>query len=242
MQIYLAKDGKQEGPLSFEQIRAMASAGSLTSTDLAWYEGCPEWIQLSRIPGVFPTPPQLPAVAQSSLIIESGSQVRPWVRYWARLIDLYLFSIGCGFAIGLLARDWITSQADGFLLALVFIFVWCFVEPIFLSTWGTTPGKALLRVTVRKSDGSMLDYGLALSRSFDVWFRGYGLGIPLISFVTVLMAYEKLKKNGITSWDQSRDLRVSHEKIGVVRVILALLLFCAFAYVVGLGNSATAVR
>lgn len=31
---------------------------------------------------------------------EEASPIRPWVRYWARMFDLYAFSLVCGFVLG----------------------------------------------------------------------------------------------------------------------------------------------
>ena len=47
--------------------------------------------------------------------------------------------------------------------------------------FGATAGKALLRVKVTNPDGRNLSYPQALSRSFNVWLRGLGIGIPLVS-------------------------------------------------------------
>jgi hypothetical protein len=237
MQIYVIRNGIQEGPLTFEQVRAKATQGLLMPTDLAWYEGCTEWIQLARIPGVFASPPPAPIGIQPSPLAaqeEAVTQIRPWVRYWARSIDIFLFCICSGFVLGIIAPDVLTASEN--VLGLLFVFLWCFVEPIFLSTWGSTPGKALLRTTLRNADGSTLNYGSALSRSFDVWLRGLGIGFPLVSLITLLVAYNKLTKNGITSWDQSRNLTVTHKKIGPARVIVAILLFAVFIFFMVLGS------
>lgn len=172
------------------------------------------------------------AIASSACALEANDrqaaegQVRPFVRCWARIIDTWTFIcvwVALGFIIPALLD--LSEQAFGFLL----LFIWCFVEPICLSTWGATPGKALLRITVRNADGSMLSYSTALSRSFDVWLRGLGIGFPIVSFITQVVAYNKLLKNGITSWDQSRNLKVTHMKIGSGRIIIAVSLFIVFS-------------
>jgi uncharacterized protein DUF4190/uncharacterized protein DUF4339 len=52
MQIHIARDGKQLGPFSLAEINRQLSAGILSLTDNAWYEGASEWAPLSTIPGV----------------------------------------------------------------------------------------------------------------------------------------------------------------------------------------------
>ena len=206
--------------------RAFAEATGDTQRARAIY------IQLraAQLAGSSYTPPSPPAPAQAV------SQVRPWVRYWARLIDIFLFCLCAGFVIGIVAPQLLTT--NDLLMGVLFTFAWCFVEPIFLSSWGATPGKALLRVSVRNSDGSLLDYGSALSRSFDVWFRGLGIGIPLVTLFTHLAAYNTLTKNGITSWDSSRNLRVVHDTIGSVRVFVAVVFVVLFVGFASLAKSA----
>ena len=52
MQIHIARDGKQLGPFSLEEINRQLAAGTLSLSDNAWYEGASGWAPLSTIPGV----------------------------------------------------------------------------------------------------------------------------------------------------------------------------------------------
>ena len=52
MQIHIARDGKQLGPFSLEEINRQIAAGTLSLTDNAWYEGAAGWAPLSTVPGV----------------------------------------------------------------------------------------------------------------------------------------------------------------------------------------------
>src|SRR3954467_11189002 len=65
MQVHIARDGKQLGPFSIEDINRQLAAGSLTLSDNAWYEGAAGWAPLSTVPGVTgaapaATPPSAP--------------------------------------------------------------------------------------------------------------------------------------------------------------------------------------
>lgn len=100
--------------------------------------------------------------------------------------------------------------------------IYPFVEALLLSWWGTTPGKALLRVRVRKNDGRKLSYAEALSRSYSVWTRGLGLGIPLVSLFTLIGSEGKLRTSGRTSWDGAGGYVVGHQQIGALRIIAAV--------------------
>ena len=52
MQIHIARDGKQLGPFSLEEINRQLAAGTLSVSDNAWYEGASGWVPLSTVPGV----------------------------------------------------------------------------------------------------------------------------------------------------------------------------------------------
>lgn len=52
MQIHIARDGKQLGPFSLEEINRQLAAGTLSPSDNAWYEGASGWAPLSTVPGV----------------------------------------------------------------------------------------------------------------------------------------------------------------------------------------------
>lgn len=54
MQIHIARDGKQLGPFSLEEINRQLAAGTLSLSDNAWYEGASGWAPLSTVPGVAP--------------------------------------------------------------------------------------------------------------------------------------------------------------------------------------------
>ena len=52
MQIYISRDGEQNGPYSVEDVNTYLTDGTLLPTDLACQEGMDEWVPLGEIPGV----------------------------------------------------------------------------------------------------------------------------------------------------------------------------------------------
>jgi uncharacterized RDD family membrane protein YckC len=164
----------------------------------------------------------------------SGPQARPWVRYWARLIDNMLFVFLFGLVLSFVCPS--VLEMNDILFGIMSTFVYVFVEPCMLSSWGTTPGKALLNFQLRKQDGAKPGYADALSRAFNVWIRGLGLAIPIISLVTHLRAYDILKKQGVTSWDKDGGFRITHKLVGAARVLAVIAIFIAFGYLMILGK------
>lgn len=51
---YYAKDGKQTGPVSFEELLQIASSGRLNPTkDLVWNKSMKDWVVAGQVPGLF---------------------------------------------------------------------------------------------------------------------------------------------------------------------------------------------
>lgn len=99
------------------------------------------------------------------------SQVYPWRRYWARLFDItfimpiYIFIIALfspGLSYGITRMD---SFVGGILLLLFYLI---FFEPMMLSSFGTTPGKALLGIKIRALSGKKISYTTAMRRGFRI--------------------------------------------------------------------------
>ena len=162
-------------------------------------------------------------------INSSPQEPRPWVRLWAKYIDLMSFGFIFGFTLVYIGLgDWIFKTNDG-ILGIFFIMCWVPLDALILSRWGTTPGRALLKTKIihRGNDMSFLNL---FYRSLKVYVRGFGLGLPIVNFITFIVAYLNLKKNKVTSWDQEGDFEVIHEKIGVERLILTILIIVAVIY------------
>jgi uncharacterized RDD family membrane protein YckC len=138
--------------------------------------------------------------------------VRPWIRFWARNFD-YIVAWFIVPLIGYITIPRIMPKLDKIFFPFLIVFIWTFLESHLLNYWGYTPGKKLLGISVRDRNGNRLSYEKALNRSFKVYWRGMGIGFPIISFVTMFISYNKLIDNGITSWDKENDIIVTHQKI-----------------------------
>src|SRR3990167_5861286 len=117
------------------------------------------------------------------------TQVNPWVRATARFFDYALFFVLLGIAHRSFSWDFIPSDSYYAKVIPINFLLWVPVEAILLCSLGTTPGRWLLRTTVRLRNDQKLDFHSALRRSFFVWVRGLGLGIPGINVLCMLFAY-----------------------------------------------------
>lgn len=187
-----------------------------------------------------PPPPQPPPYTQQQPREHTTppvAAVRPWVRFWARTLDTYTFGIAAGATIGFMFPSVFAGETNDQVFGMVLLFAWIFAESIFLSTMGTTPGKWLLKTKITHQSGR-ISFDDALSRSFKVWWRGMGIGFPIAALITHLVAYNKLTKNGETTWDADSGFSVTHERIGALRVIVAILFFFVFLLFIAAAGSA----
>lgn len=243
---YYVENGEQKGPLGEAQLVQLFQSGTLTPQTMVWTSELQDWTEAQQVEGLLPQelhpppPPIAPAgripAPASPTFVPSGPQVRPWVRYWARTIDLYLFGLISGSIIVFIHEPLLEETPDA-LLGIILTSACVFVEPVLLSSWGTTPGKALLNVRLRKANASTPSYGEALTRSLHVWVRGLGLGLPFIALVTLITAYNRLTKDGLTSWDKHGDFRVQHKLVGAGRIVVTVLLLIGFGLLVVLGET-----
>jgi hypothetical protein len=49
-----SRKGEARGPVSFEQLRQLATAGELAPVDLIWSDTAKQWVAASTVPDLFP--------------------------------------------------------------------------------------------------------------------------------------------------------------------------------------------
>jgi uncharacterized RDD family membrane protein YckC len=156
---------------------------------------------------------------------ERSRDDQAWARWLARSADgllitpvVFLLFAGLGIAVELgrapaVILEWVEQPILAAVMEITVAFVvFALWEPLFLSNTGTTPGKWIMGVSVRRADGKKLSLPRALGRFVTVWFVGLGAGIPLLSLITMLMARAKLINDGVTGWDERLDCVVTHKK------------------------------
>jgi len=174
---------------------------------------------------------------KDSYVNNSLIETHPWIRYFARLFDINVGGI-------LIVWIWykfepnsyaqVFGNLNQYIITILLYIIWLFFESFFISQWGTTPGKVILNTYVYSSNGNKLSYSQALKRSFSVFIKGSGLGIPIVSLFTLINAHDTLKRNGTTSWDEKYDSVVITRKSSIPRVIILIILMSfitgGFAY------------
>jgi len=180
-------------------------------------------------------------VEPSEIIIETETEkktnyrkINPWQRFLARFTDYSLLNLLIIF-LRLMLSDHLSFFHFEYIITLQFL-LWVPIEAFLLSKWGYTPGKFLLKTKVKPQLGKKLDFSRSIRRSFSVWVKGIGLGIPVLSIFVMLYSYFKLKTEGITSWDKEEHTHVIHEPLSRNNIIvscsiilLSVFLTCIFS-------------
>ena len=125
---------------------------------------------------------QSEALARAREIDRVEKVDRPFRRWFARGLDeaiystfIDIFLIVCGLnPLGFAALQRALVLLGGVAMMLI-------VEPVLLSTWGTTPGKWVMGLCVRCYDGSKPSLNAAFYRVWDILRWGYGFFIPFYS-------------------------------------------------------------
>lgn len=241
---------KRRGPIPKDDLQSLFDAGRLPGDALIrTTEATAEWFKaferdVFRVPPV-KAPPKPPPVQAIDHPLESwadGPQTRPWVRYWARTLDMSLFSyfamallVGLGLAMISAFGPSVIPEPDpdgGALQTLLwsapfwllFVLSMTFVEALFMTMTGTTPGKWLLNVRVRDEHGQKLGFGAAFGRTLGVWFKGMAAFLPFLAPVTQVLAFFRLRNLGQTSWDERGGHQVIHRYVPGLNVFFYLVL------------------
>lgn len=128
----------------------------------------------------------------------------PWQRFWARRFDLALVSCAVTAFLSLVCHLSPLTSPSALVDVVSLVLSWVIIlplEPLLLSTWGTTPGKWLLGLELRTRQGRKLSYGEGLTRTWRVLAQAYGLCIPVFSLYRQYQAYRTCRDNEQMDYD-----------------------------------------
>lgn len=237
MEYYLSVQGSQSGPHTQFEIIDRIREGGLTGEEMIWKKGVSDWMPLKRMAefdGYWPLTAEVIAKAEKarSLARSELDRPQPWLRLWARAVDYAWFYLVFMMLLGAVLPQeklaWVVKLifAHAPVDSVVFL-LFVPVEAWMLSRRGTTPGKALLRIQIRRKDGGLPSYRQALVRSLLVLLRGFALGLYLVSLFAMSWARARLLRQGSTSWDEETGLRVEHGEPEVWRVLVLIFAIIA---------------
>ncbi|MCQ2371322.1 MAG: RDD family protein [Akkermansia sp.] len=239
MDIYwIDKERKRCGPATVPDMISKVRTGELSAETLGWHAGAVGWVPLKELPALtdFLTerapkhitydpndpmpelddrdaPPTLDTAEAEPLREEDMPQgverlylPSPGVRLMARLVDMALYTVLAYLVFNMRGVPFNLSLLPGSPMFWLGMLV---LEPLLLSTWGTTPGKALfcLRVRMMGAPGQggnvvvKLGYWRAFARTLLVFVLGLGMMLSILPVFTMLLSRWQLRRQGITVWD-----------------------------------------
>ena len=258
---YAEARDRSYGPITIEELGRALRTKTNAANFLVWCPGMPDWAragdqfalrQYFEPPPIPPHPapeaagqPVQQAMDRGELSqFEPGkSKVYPWRRYFARMFDLYVFSLFFFFFLGV-AFPKLFENSDRRLDALYGIFgtaVYAVFEGFWTNVFGASLGKRLYGMRLLRTSDDGFSLGVAFQRSFAVWAKGLGIGIPIVSLFTLIVAYWNLTGDGQTTWDRDLKCAVTHGRLSALRwifiVFMWLLLVAVYAGLTALGNA-----
>ena len=164
--------------------------------------------------------------------IREDAEIWPWKRFFARAFDTNIYVV-IFFLLALILALMGLELFDESTLGLVIlgaVVAAVILECIFLNTFGTTPGKWLLKVELNKTE---IPFGLALSRTSRIAIRQ----IPLISLFFYWRIFRVLKKTGDTSYDRNTGFEVTAQKTTKGRMTAFVIIYLVLSILVGSANT-----
>jgi hypothetical protein len=120
-------------------------------------------------------------------------------------------------------EEWLAWPPSGFVLLWLALFAMIPAEALSLAIAGTTPGKALLGLSIVRRDGTRPNFAQTFARSVQVFWRGLAVGLPVIAFFTILVAGVAHMNKGRTTWDDRLGLEARAAPLTGGRWQLALV-------------------
>ena len=138
--------------------------------------------------------------------VKQGGE-NPWRRLFARGFDYWFyFALWSSVSNLIMIRNMMDLAILNLVVAVVLMLI---LEPILLTIFGTTPGKALFGVRLRNLNGRKLTLMQGWIRMWSVFIRGHGFLFPGYNLYRMYKSYEECKVRGVTKWDEQGDFVVS---------------------------------
>lgn len=172
---------------------------------------------------------ELPENSAQTFTIPSDDKATvryPWRRYFARSIDLSIYTlIWC--VIGQLVLRWNPLVSFPVRLAEIYFpfVIMIFIEPLLLSTFGTTPGKLIFGLRVEGINRNYPSYGQALARTWRVIGAGTGYNIVFYNIYRLVKSYKACKAGEELDWEDTLPYTIRDTKgIRILICIAAMII------------------
>ncbi|MFD2262241.1 RDD family protein [Lacibacterium aquatile] len=238
---FYGEGSDRKGPHTAADLKALLADGALTLSSLVWRKGMDGMGPISDIAELQKS---MAAGDRPEGAVEEFEYSTPeagaWSRFWARNIDIAFWAIPIylfltPFLIPLYPQS---EFLQGMVNTALIVPLGLLLEVPLMALTGSTLGKWLLGIKVRRLDGGKISARGLLRRNFLIWIYGFGLTIPVVGLVRGVLSFGRANSGKRCPWDEQPLYVVRQKPIGWVRRIFAVL---ALGLMVFAGDVATAI-
>jgi len=209
---YYGDGALEAGPVDDAALADLVRTGAITGQSRLRAEAAAEW---GLAADVFPDLFAAPARGWTE------TKPHPWRRYAARFVDNMIVGGVTWFMIGLVfglvapgVIEAFTAQLAGpygnLLNGMMTLAVALPGNALITGLTGLSIGKWIFGVRVLRN-GRPIGFPAAISREFEVWWRGLAGGVPLVSLGTLWHQFDRLSiKTPSTPWDMRQGNVVTY--------------------------------
>lgn len=150
----------------------------------------------------------------------------PYVRFLGRMADVMMHMTLYLAALRIFGVAFNPAFLPGSYEALLYLCLpLVLIEAAFVATLGTTPGKAMLGVSVRDYRGNRLSFSTAFRRALFVMVLGLGCFAPSLTLLALFFSWWWVRRFGFTPWDRKLGTTdVLNESLTLRKVVMTLVL------------------
>lgn len=257
MDIYWIQDHEKKGPLPEVEVLSMLEAGLIPENARAWHAGCAEWMRIHDLPALkemfsareeefaerkaaeddaaenaVKDPAETESLPEGAVAEEGTPLVvpYPYVRFLGRMADVMMYMTLYLAVLRVFGVAYSPDLLPGSYEALLYICLpMVLLETVFVRTLGTTPGKAMLGVSVRDYRGKRLSFSTAFRRALFVMVLGLGCFAPTLTLLALFFSWWWVRRFGFTPWDRKLGTTdVLNDSLTLRKVVmtLALIILC----------------
>jgi membrane protein YdbS with pleckstrin-like domain len=101
MRLLVTHGGRQLGPYTMEEARALVLSGQLAAADWAWPDGATQWIALKDVPGFSPGSPGGPT--PPAPLSAAAAEEQLWRGHPSQILNLKLYTVWALILLGVLS-------------------------------------------------------------------------------------------------------------------------------------------
>lgn len=185
MSWYHVAEGRQSGPITEEQFKALVASGTIRPETLVWREGMAAWSPYGTVAGAASGAIAMQAIKEGVPLPGGFAFGGFWIRFLARFVDWLILvvvnvAVSIPFSLGLSPDTGATGAfAMQGVIFLINFAIGVAYETFFVGRFGGTPGKMVCKLRIVRPDGSPISYARACGR----YFAG------ILSSLTLLIGY-----------------------------------------------------